>query len=79
MVMGETESTMPVTNFERGMAVLCFMIGGAVYAYVIGSVCSIISERDPASKMYHEVTESMITVCCRFGDCMHVLCFAHWY
>jgi potassium voltage-gated channel Eag-related subfamily H protein 7 len=51
MVMGEAEPTKAHNTLEYAVAVVAMILGGSVYAYVIGSVCSIISVRDPAKQV----------------------------
>ena len=38
----------PQTNSEIGFSVLCMFLGGAIYAYVIGNICGLISSMDEA-------------------------------
>ena len=42
----------PESNAERLYSVVCTFVGGAVYAYLLGSVCSIITNLDEASNVY---------------------------
>ena len=42
----------PETNAERLYAVACTFAGGAVYAYLLGSVCSIITNLDEGSNTF---------------------------
>ena len=42
----------PATSFERFIAVICFIFGGCVYGYVIGAVCGVLSNQDPATQEY---------------------------
>ena len=42
----------PATSVERAIAVLCFIFGGCVYGYVIGAVCGVLSNQDPATQEY---------------------------
>ena len=51
MVMGYGDYT-PATSGERTLAVVLMLFCGSVYAYVIGSICGIVSERDPATSEY---------------------------
>ena len=50
-------NTAPVTSFERGVAVLCMVIGGTVYISTIGSICGLVSMRDPATTQYQETVD----------------------
>ena len=40
----------PATPSERLFALLAMLCGGTLYAYVIGTVCQLLSMRDPATK-----------------------------
>ena len=42
----------PETNAERLYSVCCTFVGGAVYAYLLGSVCSIITNMDESSNTF---------------------------
>jgi len=57
MVMGEAEDTRPVNTYEFTLAVCMMIIGGSVYAYVIGSICSLISQRDPAKQEFKDMCD----------------------
>jgi CRP-like cAMP-binding protein len=54
IVMGESEDHLPVNTSDRVLAVACMLLGGTIYAYVIGSICSILAMRDPASREFKE-------------------------
>lgn len=41
-----TGDILPGSLFERSLAILCMIIGGSAYAYIIGSVCAILSNRN---------------------------------
>lgn len=47
MVMGESENSLPANSFERLMSVISMMVGGFVYALVVGSLCSLLQMQDP--------------------------------
>jgi len=47
----------PATSFERSVALLCMVVAGAVYAYVIGAICSVVTTRDPATAKYQETMD----------------------
>jgi potassium voltage-gated channel Eag-related subfamily H protein 7 len=51
MVMGYGDFT-PANSSERTVAVILMILGGSVYAYVIGAICGVVSERDPATSEY---------------------------
>jgi hypothetical protein len=56
MVMGYSTAK-PDTDLERVVAILCMIVAGSAYAYVIGAVCSVVSERDPASIQYQQTMD----------------------
>ncbi|KAH8074108.1 phosphorelay sensor kinase [Aureococcus anophagefferens] len=43
----------PVTQIEQGYAIVCMICMGSFYAYMIASVCGIISVMDPAMTEFH--------------------------
>ena len=49
----------PNTNAERLYAVLGTFIGGAVYAYLLGSVCSIITNLDEGSNTFYRQMDEL--------------------
>jgi potassium voltage-gated channel Eag-related subfamily H protein 7 len=49
--------TSPINTGERCFAILCMAFAGSVYAYSIGSICSVISLRDPASIKFQETMD----------------------
>ena len=49
----------PRTNPERMYSVLCTFIGGGVYAYLLGSVCSIITSMDEGSSVFYRQMEDL--------------------
>ena len=59
MVMGYGTTT-PTTSSERVFAILCMMIAGSIYAYAIGSICSVISMRDPATTKFQETMDLLL-------------------
>ena len=44
----------PRNSFESVIAILCMLVAGSVYAYVIGSICSVVSMRDPATQEFQQ-------------------------
>merc|ERR1712048_774186 len=44
----------PVTNAERIMTVVAMVVGGIYYGYAIGTICSIVADRDLNARAYHE-------------------------
>ena len=58
MCMGYgTVSAKTVT--EVWFSILCMMVAGAVYAYVIGGICEALSNEDPASKQFREAMDML--------------------
>jgi hypothetical protein len=53
MVMGYGDFT-PITHTDRGIAVFAMLAGGSVYAYVIGDICGVVANRDPATSEYEQ-------------------------
>jgi potassium voltage-gated channel Eag-related subfamily H protein 7 len=49
--------TSPINTGERCFAILCMAFAGSVYAYSIGSICSVISLRDPATIKFQETMD----------------------
>ena len=49
----------PATNAERLYAVASTFIGGAVYAYLLGSVCSIITNLDEGSNTFYRQMDEL--------------------
>lgn len=54
-----TGDIIPRTLAERVMAIVCMGIGGTVYVYVIGSVCSIVASMDRATNHYRETMDHL--------------------
>jgi hypothetical protein len=63
----------PVTAVERTICILCFMISGSIYAYVIGAVCGLVSNVDPASDEFQE-TMDLVNKYLREHRMPHDLC-----
>lgn len=59
MVLGYG-TTSPTTSTERVFAILCMLIAGSIYAYAIGSICSVISMRDPATTKFQETMDLLL-------------------
>lgn len=45
---------LPQTSTERGVCIICMMIGGGVYAYVVGAVCGIVASMDEATTEFNQ-------------------------
>jgi hypothetical protein len=63
----------PVTAVERSVCILCFMVSGSIYAYVIGAVCGLVSNVDPASDEFQE-TMDLVNKYLREHRMPHDLC-----
>ena len=68
MVMGYSTAK-PDTDLERGVAIMCMIIAGSAYAYVIGAVCSVVSERDPVAIQY-QVNKYIIFISQLLFNCL---------
>ena len=49
----------PQTNAERMFSILCTFMGGAIYAYLLGSVCAIISHLDESSNTFYRQMDAL--------------------
>eukprot|EP00899_Mesostigma_viride_P003418 jgi/Mesvir1/13077/Mv06063-RA.1 len=49
----------PVTKWERVAAILFMLSGASVYAYIVGSVCGVISALNAKSNEYHQVMDDL--------------------
>jgi hypothetical protein len=47
------------TVSEVWFSIICMMLAGAVYAYVIGGICEALSNEDPASKQFREAMDML--------------------
>jgi hypothetical protein len=56
MVMGESEDTAPNTKHDRTVGIICMLLGGLFYAYLIGSATEEkkMNQKDPASTEFLE-------------------------
>ena len=43
-----------VTNAELFLNLICMLLGSAVYAYIVGSICGIIALMDQATSQFHQ-------------------------
>lgn len=53
MVMGYGDFT-PANTAERLTALILMFICGCIYAYVIGAICGVVSDMDPATREYQQ-------------------------
>lgn len=51
----------PVTTAERVLCIAMMLIGGSIYAYVIGAICGVVSTRDPATTEFHQTMDHLNT------------------
>jgi hypothetical protein len=63
MAMGESENAVPHSDADRLLATVCLIGGGSIYAYLIGSVCGLISEADPATKDFKDACDLIQKFC----------------
>lgn len=49
----------PVTDFERWVAIFAMAIGGAFYAYMVGAVCGIVSSMDQAGIEFRQTMDNL--------------------
>eukprot|EP00941_MAST-03F_sp_MAST-3F-sp1_P000679 g679.t1 len=47
----------PTTTSERVVALFCMFIAGSIYAYLIGSICTALSNRDPGTQRFHQTMD----------------------
>lgn len=53
---------MPITHWERIYTTGVMLVGGIVYAYVVGGICALIASIDLASEEYYQILD-MATAC----------------
>ena len=58
MVMGYGDPS-PGNDKERFTALILMLLTGSVYAYTIGAICGVVSERDPATKEYNQTMDHL--------------------
>ena len=58
MVMGYGDPS-PGNDKERFTALFLMLFTGSVYAYTIGAICGVVSERDPATKEYNQTMDHL--------------------
>lgn len=49
----------PVTLGEQCLCIFAMLLGGSIYAYVIGAVCGIVSSMDEATTAYHKTMDEL--------------------
>ena len=49
----------PVTPGEQVLCIFAMLLGGSIYAYVIGAVCGIVSSMDEATTAYHKTMDEL--------------------
>ena len=42
----------PLDTFERSFALFFMLVGGTLYAYMIGAICGLVSMADPATQEF---------------------------
>lgn len=58
MVMGYGQVE-PANYTEEVVAIVIMIISGAIYAYVIGAICGIVSQMDPATQHYNQTMDQL--------------------
>ncbi|KAF0690825.1 Aste57867_17813 [Aphanomyces stellatus] len=53
----------PTTPGERALAIMCMLIGGGIYAYVVGSVCQILNSMDASTSEFHQTIDTLNEYC----------------
>ncbi|OQS03787.1 hypothetical protein THRCLA_03918 [Thraustotheca clavata] len=53
----------PSTPGERGLAIICMLLGGGTYAYVVGGVCQILSAMDASTSEFHQTIDTLNEYC----------------
>jgi hypothetical protein len=57
LVLSYGADVVPRNAFERQTAILLMLFGGCVYAYLIGTMCGLLSISDPASQEYQNMSD----------------------
>ncbi|EQC26951.1 hypothetical protein SDRG_15282 [Saprolegnia diclina VS20] len=57
----------PATPGERALSIVCMVLGGGTYAYVVGGVCRILSAMDAATSEFHQTIDTLNEFC-RFNQ-----------
>ena len=50
---------LPTTTGERFFVILAMLIGTSVFAYVVGSVCTIVASMDKKSSEHHKLMDTL--------------------
>ena len=54
MVISIGERVQPQNPIEHTVALMLMMLCGAIYAYIIGAVCGVVSQIDPATILFNQ-------------------------
>ena len=49
----------PATSMERAFLILVMLVGGAMYAYIVGAICGIVASMDEATIAYHQTVDHL--------------------
>jgi len=60
MVLSYSENVIPSNAFERAIALFCMLIGGGVYAYMIGTICGLLASSDPVASEYQAMSDLLV-------------------
>ena len=57
--MGVPNSVVPVTTWERISSIFAMLFLGSIYAYVIGSICDVVANLDPATNEFQNNMDTL--------------------
>lgn len=67
MVMTYSSAAGPATPIERLIAVIIMIVASCVYCYMIGSICTVLSNINPALKAYRQTSDLLKLYCLWVG------------
>lgn len=47
----------PANTAERVVAIICMLLAGGIYAYIIGAICQAVSQRDPGTQKFQQTMD----------------------
>ena len=60
MVLSYSENIIPSNAFERAVALFCMLVGGGVYAYMIGTICGLLASSDPVASEFQAMSDLLV-------------------
>ena len=63
----------PVSTPEQCFCIFAMLVGAGYYAYVVGTMCSLVQGLDATNLAFQEQMDAMNT----YGDYIHLLCLLH--